>query len=250
MKAKINAMLLLILIVILPLRIVPTDGDSSHTNIGAFGGFGQYAQISRGCEGQIVDKDKIPFSEFGICIDHKTQSPLRYGIQASYFTFKELTEHWDEEQAYEIKTSSTENIIAAHPYANFEWKHFAFGFGFLFTNHTLLFSGDADEDIAKGMTSIYVRGGSLNKIYVDFSLSHMPPLLSGDNFRMGVGHRYPNFDLWGGIGYGMYDSIGLLFRSKLHLQKNLSLDIYSRFNEAARIYEYTVNMGLTYRFNK
>ena len=100
------------------------------------------------------------------------------------------------------------------------------------------------------MTSLYFKGGSSDRFYVDFSMSHMPPILSGDNFRFGIGAGQPGYDLWADIGFGMYDAPGVLFRAKLKLDPNFSLITYGRYMESERIHEYTLNFGLNYRFNK
>ncbi|MCB9088182.1 MAG: hypothetical protein H6628_07720 [Calditrichae bacterium] len=64
-RASIKFCSLGIILLTLPLQYVPIDSDSSETNISLSGGTGSYGVVSRGCEGQVLEKHKINFSELG-----------------------------------------------------------------------------------------------------------------------------------------------------------------------------------------
>ncbi len=74
---------------VMPFGIIPVSNDSTEANFQLLGGAGQYALISRGCEGQVLEKHKIPFKEYGAAIDYKTASPVRLGVNSAYIFTRE-----------------------------------------------------------------------------------------------------------------------------------------------------------------
>src|SRR5262245_53675887 len=89
MSSRIQHSSLLLLLGALPLHINLAPPDSTDTAVQLYGGLGQYALVSRGCEGQILRKHAIPFQELGAGVEHRTASPLRLGIRSSYIFDKE-----------------------------------------------------------------------------------------------------------------------------------------------------------------
>ena len=59
----------------MPVHISLTSNDSTETNIKITGGIGEYAEIKRGCSGNVIEKNRVPLREVGISIDHKTMLP-------------------------------------------------------------------------------------------------------------------------------------------------------------------------------
>jgi hypothetical protein len=149
MKPKTNRMLCLLFMSALPIGFTPAPDDSSETNLQLWGGAGQYALITRGCNNEILDKQKIPFSEVNAALDYKSASPVRMGIHGSYIRSKKE----GEQVTYNTPTNmshtqliSTE-IFAVNPFINLEWKKFAFGAGYLWANDHLDAGNDMDKNL-------------------------------------------------------------------------------------------------------
>jgi hypothetical protein len=222
---------------ILPLQIAVAPKDSAVTNFRISGGYGQYAQILRGCEG-VVDKEKIPFSEIGISIDHKTGSCFRLGLHA--------TEIWTKKESANHQYDRPVEIMALNPFINAEWKNFAIGGGYLWASKSLL---NLDDDSEEHRPSVYFRVGNTKTVYVDASYLQTTPVYSGSLFRAGLGsHKSPGFGWWFGVGYGPYDKGGLMVKTDLRLQRNLYLDALLRLGGSEGISENAVGLGLTYKW--
>lgn len=80
------------------------------------------------------------------------------------------------------------------------------------------------------------------------SFLHHVPLYSGGYYQLGLGSgKNPNFDWWTGLGIvGPYDNFGLLFKSDIHLQRHLQLNMLTRLGFSAGISENAIGAGLTY----
>jgi hypothetical protein len=212
---------------------------------------GQYAHISRGCEGNVLDKEEIPFKEIGVSIDHKTRSPFRLGIQSSYISTKtksEMVEYHDQYSGYYEKYSRENNpigIFTVNPFVNAEWKNIAIGVGYFGASRPIIEETDhSNEHHLSG----YLRIGNIRSVYADASFFYATPVFSGNCFKLGLGFgSTPAFGMWFGLGTGPYDRVGLLFKTNIRLQQHLYLDTLIRLGNSENLWENAVGLGLTYR---
>lgn len=226
---------------LLPLEIDPTSKDSTETSVRFVWGRGQYALIRRGCEGQVLEKHEVPFSEFGASFEHKFASPVRLGIRGSYL--------FDKKQIWELRTRFvSREIVAINPFANLEWKYFALGGGYFWAKHPL---PAMEQTEIEPSVSGYLRLGNPRTFYFSSSLFHGIPLYSGGYFQFGLGSRKnPNFDWWLGWGLaGPYDGGGLLLvKTNIRLQRQFYLNVLTRIGQSEGIAEGAVSLGLSYQW--
>jgi hypothetical protein len=248
MKLKTNRLLCTLFMAALPIGFTPAPDDSSETNFQLWGGAGQYALITRGCNNEILDKQEIPFSEVSAALDYKSASPVRAGVRGSYIRSKKESEQVFSGESgnyrYRHKLISTE-IFAVNPFVNLEWKNFAFGTGYLWANDHL----DAGNNIDKNLFSLYLRVGNPRTAYVDASFLHTSPLLSDGYLKMGLGsNRNPKVGWWLGLGGLPQDKAGLIARTNIRLRQHLGLGILARIGGSEGVSESAVSLGVTYQF--
>jgi len=251
MKIRVQKVFLICFIGILPLQITIPPQDSTETNWQIAGGMGQYAHIIRGCEGNVIEKEKIPFAEIGASVDHKTKSPIRYGLCFNYIATKEgreVRDYYDEYYGYYSGYSGSNQslgIFTANPFVNAEWKYFALGAGYVVSNGLRFEAGDDPEH---HFPSAYLRIGNARLVYLDASIFHTIPLYSGGLFRMGLGvHPTPKFSYWIGICGVPYDKTSALIKTDFIIQPNLTMNTLVRIGRSEGIPEAAVSLGLTYR---
>jgi len=262
MKPKINHLLCSLFMAALPIGFTPAPDDSTETNLQLWGGAGQYALISRGCDNEVLEKQRIPFQEVSASLDYKTASPVRVGIRGSYIRSKrKLGESIYDAQAkmYHTQLIATD-IFAVNPFINLEGEKFTFGAGYLWANNHL----DTGNASGKQFPSIYMRIGNflplfvdqnrsiftenLYSYYVDFSFLHTAPLLSDGYLKMGVGFNMdPNVEWWLGWGWLPQDKFGFIARANIRLRQHLYFGALARIGSSEGISESAVSLGLTYR---
>lgn len=250
-NSKLKILFLFAFVGLFPLQIPIAPKDSSETNFRVSGNWGQYAHISRGCEGNVLDKEKIPFREIGFSIDHKTRSPLRLGIHSSYiFTKKasEMVEYYDQYLGYYQKYSKENSpieIFIVNPFINAEWKNFAIGGGYLGASRSIL---DGNDDSNEHSFSGYLRIGNPRSVYADALIFHATPVFAGNCFKLGLGFRpKPALGCWVGFGVKPYDRTGLIVKTDMRLKQHLYLETLIRLGNIENIWENAVGLGLTYK---
>lgn len=255
MKSKIKNVLIFSFISVLPMQITITSKDSTETNFRVTGGLGQYAHISRGCEGNVLDKEEIPFSEIGVSIDHKTKTPFRLGLNSGYiFTKKksEMVDYYHPVHGYSQRWSHDNppiGIFTVNPFINAEWKYFAIGGGYFGSSRAIMDDDDgSDNDTFEHLISGYIRIGNIKSFYVDASLFHITPIFSGSCSKLGLGFRLnPNVGWWFGVGGQPYDKGGLIMKTDIRIRSHLYLDALIRLGSSEGITESAVGLGLTYK---
>lgn len=256
MNTKIKKVLIFTFLGVLPLQITTTSKDSTETNFRVTGGLGQYAHIRRGCAGEVYEKEKIPFREIGVSIDHKTKTPFRLGINSGYiFTKKksEMVYYYDPVHDYYSRRWSHDNppigIFTINPFINVEWKHFAIGGGYFGSSRAIMDNDDgSDNDSFEHFFSGYIRIGNIRSFYVDASLFHTTLIFSGSHIKLGLGFRpFPNVGWWFGVGDQPYDKIGLIMKTDIRIRSHLYLDALIRLGDSEGITESAVGLGLTYK---
>jgi hypothetical protein len=229
----IKKLLLYSFILVLPVQMITSLRDTTETNFTVTGGYGQYANVSRGCSGNVLSKEKVPFSEIGLSIDHKTKTPFRLGICANRI----LTRNANDDSSHEI--------IAVNPFINLESKGFALGMGYFMTNRTIK---GQHYDSGLHTYSGYLRIGNIRKIYFDASIFHTMPLFSGSCYKLGVGAGQDSpFGIWFGFGGTPQDKLGLIVRTDIRLRQDLYFNALMRIGSSEGISENAAGLGLKYK---
>ncbi len=251
MKFKLHQSFALLVLGALPVQIDLAPQDSAETTVQFYGGAGQYALISRGCEGQVLSKHAVPFQELSAGVEHKFASPVRLGIRSSYiFDQQEVSEgFFDPEGNYQSRTKFVpEENLTLNPYLNLETKPVGIGVGYFWARHPP--TGSDNFDDVELPWSAYLRFGNRRAGYFSMSLLHHIPLYTGGYFQLGFGSgENPNFDWWLGWGFaGPYDQPDIaLFKANLHLERHFMLNLLGRVGFTEGLSESAIGIGLTYR---
>lgn len=211
--------------------------DSTETNIKVSGGAGSYAYITRGCEGEVLTKDKVPFKDLGYSIDHKFKFPVRVGLRGGNI--------WERNRYYpdERRTNSYLN-----PDLSLEWKWFGIGAGPFFAQKDL--PTREGGKLSRNSLSWHLRFGS-PKLYFSIHMLESVPLYSGGGYiNLGLGGGVSRkFSLWFGLGTkGPYDTEGFLAKTNIKLKGNWYVDLVGRLGTSAGISESAISFGLNYKF--
>ena len=214
--------------------------DSTVTNIKLAVGTGSYAYITRGCEGQVISKNKVPFKDLGFSLDHKFKFPVRVGLKGGNI--------WERYSLEEVNLQSgTATNFYINPDISLEWKWFGIGAGLFSAEKDLYWR---DMGLARNLPSGHLRLGS-PQLYLSAHLMESVPLYSGGgylNFGLG-GQASRRVSYWLGIGVtGPYDNGGFLIKTNIQVKGNWHLDLAGRLGQSQGISENALSFGINYRF--
>jgi hypothetical protein len=214
----------------LAVNVSPTLQDSSVTSLTFAAGSGSYADITRGCNNEVLDKEKMQFRETAVALHHDFKGPPEVGVRATIL---------NQMPGYEDGT------VVVNPYFALEGKSVGFGLGYVSVQGTPSyygFGGDYEIAPASGHLRLGKRTG-----YFSMNLNEDVPLTSGAGaFRMGAGFRASkNFDFWLGAGAVPYDQVGLVVRTDIHATRFLDLHATGRLGGSQGISENAVSVGVT-----
>ncbi len=215
--------------------------DSSETNLKLAGGAGSYAYVSRGCEGQVLNKQRIPYGDLGFSIDHKPKSPFRIGFRGGFIR-EPIRSSW--EPAYSPDKRATNFYF--NPDFAFEWEYFGIGAGFFSSQKDLYWR---DLGTARNFPSGHLRIGN-PRFYFSAHLMESVPLYSGGGYLdLGVGGKASRkVSYWLGLSIiGPYDTNGFLIKTDFEFAKNWQLNLAGRLGRSQGISENAVSLGLSYR---
>lgn len=235
------------LFVLLPLVIgvQTTNRDSSETSFSIAGGTGSYAFISRGCEGEVLNKEKVPFNDAGFSLEHKFKAPIKLGLRGGYISEDQL---WYDHSLPPPDNKHRTNFYL-NPNFSFESEKLGIGAGPFFADKKL-YSREG-EDWGKIFPSAHVRFGT-EKLYFSANLMENVPLYSGGGyFDLGVGTSVKSFSMWAGANpEGPYDSWGAVLKTDFRFHKNWSLRLNGRLGMVEGTSESAVSIGMTYRLTR
>ena len=215
--------------------------DSSETNFKLAGGAGSYAYVSRGCAGEVLNKQKIPYADGGFSIDHKFKFPLRIGFRGGYIREHSRTS-W--EQAY--STDERTNNFYFNPDMALDWKYFGIGAGFFSSQKDLYWR---DIGPARNFPSGHIRIGSPRFYFLAHLMESVPLYSGGGYLNLGLGGKVSRkVSYWLGLGIiGPYDTEGFLVKTDFEFAKNWQLNLAGRWGGSQGISENAVSLGLSYR---
>lgn len=214
----------------MPFQISPIDSDSTLSHIKIFTGVGRFIRIPISCDGE-KRIEEIPFGEINVSYDKKFENfPMRIGINTSVLSMGE--------DNGKLKDYTFTPII--NPFVNFEWRYFAFGFG-----------AGIVPNYEPGLGSLYLRLGNYDKLYLDASLLHTPPIITGGAIRAGLGVRVnASNKLWLGTGFAPYEYLGISGQIEHRIRQNLYITTHIFYGQNEGLSEGAISLGLTYGFNE
>jgi hypothetical protein len=119
------------LLVLYPWVVSYAPVDSLVTEIGLSLGAGKEVRITRDCDGRIISKDELPFTNYAVSASHQVSSDITLGLAGGYANVRDNGDWLD------IPFDTSENsrgfrnktVIYAKPKVSFDWRYFGFSAG-------------------------------------------------------------------------------------------------------------------------
>jgi hypothetical protein len=229
------------MLALMPVGVL-VDEDSSETNLEFMASSGQYAFVARGCDNEVLHKEALPLQELSAVMDYKTKSPVRVGAIASYLNTK------IEDDGYTGSDYKFDPVggLALNPFMNLEFDYFAIGGGAIWADNSMPYAGNVSS---MWFPSGYIRFGNPQNVYFDMSLFHNAPLISGNNFNMGIGSRQnPDFEWWLGAGFLPYEHLGVTGKAYIPIHGPTTVSLFARFGATEGVTDAAIGIGLRYRY--
>lgn len=235
----------LLIVTPLVIGVQTTSRDTSETSLRLAGGAGSYAFISRGCEGEVLQKQKASFADAGFSLEHKFKAPVKLGLRGGYISEDQL---WYD-HTLPPPTNAHRTNFYLNPDFSFESEKFGFGVGPFFADKNL-YSREA-QNWGKILPSAHVRLGS-SRLYLSANLMENLPLYSGGGYLdFGVGASVKPASFWVGLNpEGPFDSWGLVIKTDFRFHPNWSVGLNGRLGTAEGISESAISLGLGYRLTR
>ena len=232
MKSTISRSLCFTLLGSMAVGVVPTAEDSSDVALHLSTGGGKFASIVRGCEGEVLAKEEVSFSETSAALSYQGRSPLRAGLRGSYLAF----------------AGSDAGITTISPHVTLDFEHFALGGGYTFASDPLPWGDGLLAESSPGFPGGHLRIGSRRTQYADLSVLQSDALCSDGYVKLGFGSdRGQRVGWWFGVTTGPYDGWGFAGRADIRVRRHLYVNTAARLGDSEGIPEFGFRAGLTYR---
>jgi len=211
-----------------------TEPDSAVTSFMIAAGGGTYADVSRGCQGEILSANERPYRDVGLGVNHRVVGDLDLGLRATVLL---------------RKLGYKDGSVLWNPNFSVEGRGAGFGLGFVTNTHT---DYPGNDDISP--VSGHLRFGSLAKTYFSIHVSEDLPLISGSGgaVRLGLGVRPGRVvRVWLGMGSPVpYDKLGFVVKTTVHVNRMLDLNATGRLGGSEGKAENAGAVGLTVRLTR
>lgn len=206
------------------------DPDSTATSLMIGAGAGSYAYVTRGCEGEVLDREQLRFRDAGMAVTHRFNGPVELGLRATML--RKMPQY-------------EKNTVIWNPNASFEGRKVGFGLG-------VNLGGESkyDHDFEISPVSGHLRLGPRRTAYFSTHVFEDVPLVSGGApVRMGLGFRGGSLmDGWLGVGFpAPSDKAGFVAKADLHLNRSLDVNLTGRLGESEGLSENAGAVGITLR---
>ncbi len=250
-----------VLIALMPLAVeAPIGSDSSRsdpsfTRFRAAAGYGSYAFISRGCQGEVIDRIPASYHDVAGAIEHHDGAThLTIGVRGGRvhddIGVSSLSPPTDS-----IASPARDNAYV-NPYLAFEEGEASVGFGVVFHEREFITAGEqarTQPSHPLNDFSAHMRIGRLEEQYFELSwMEGMPIASDGGYLTAGVGGRVSPtvpVDVFAGLGTGgPFEGAGLALRGGLEISPGLTLGVRSRIGHSGGANASGVALALEYRF--
>ena len=234
MRSKVSHSLCFALLGSMAVGVVPVAEDSSEVAFQLSSGGGQFASIVRGCEGEVLAKDEVSFTETSAAISYKASFPMRMGVRGSHVVF----------------APTDAGITVVSPHVAMDLEHFALGGGYTWVTDPLPWGEELIGEFSPGFPGGYMRIGSRRTLYLDVSVLQSDALCTDGYLKLGVGSdRGPRVGWWFGLSAGPYDGFGFGGRADIRVRPHLYVNTAARLGSSEGITEFGFRAGLTYRIS-
>jgi hypothetical protein len=258
-----NRWCLLGLVALMPLTVqVRTNGDSiltvttsRGTRIEVLGGVGEYAFVTRGCEGKILRTDPVSYREAGGAIEQGLGATgLSVGARGGWMR-DDMTlgpALVDPSQPIPPAQRSVIENGYVNPYVTYERVRGSVGFGWIFHDKDFITSGEGarlQEEHPLNDFSAHLRVGSERRYMAIRWMEGVPLYSSGGYLTIGAG-GHPGGGrcaLYGGLGAGgPFEGAGIMFRAGYEFPTGLTASVRTRFGGSGTRLASGVAVGVGY----
>lgn len=216
-------------IVPLAVGVEPVDRDTSFTTFTFGVGTGSYADVARGCSGEVISAREYPLRDLGFGIEHEMNRAI-LGVRAS-------------------RMDAGSRPWTANPHASYEGDSFGIGAGVMFPDPNPR-SAFLDEDYVLPITG-HVRTGNRAR-GTDFRVSFgetVPMYSPGGRVEVTQGFRLARIvqGRIGGAGPTPFDQVGLIVRTNVRASDALGIELRGRLGSSEGVGESTIGVGVSYR---
>ncbi len=210
---------------------VPRDTASSETTLELGAGYGEYALISRGCEGQIVDQDFVHFADAGAQLEHRFAGPgLTAGVRGGV-----LRDDPDEDPATPAAEAPADNRYV-NPYLALEGPHSGAGIGVVLHEREFPTAGEgareADDHPLNDISAHLRLGDRDEKFFAVEWMEGVPLYSDGGYLTIGGGGRmnWRPLHVHAGLATGgPYEGAGGFVRLRCELRPGIEARLTGRF---------------------
>ena len=211
------------------------DLERGRGSVSLHASHGQYAHITRGCDGSVTKED-IPFTEYGLNVDWTNQSRFALKFSTEIVEFKDV--HSDDPFAEDTKA------MVFIPQIGVDGEVVGCRFGVFKSTKSL-----PEIDTNKVLPAFHFRLGKREKFHFDISWLDDAPVISRGYLTIGFGTG-PNEkgSFWMGISGGPFDKLGILLQAGIPISSRISLDVGARIGSSEGVGEHALNAGMGYHF--
>jgi hypothetical protein len=211
------------------------DAPGGETRIVVGGGYGEYAFITRGCEGQVIDRDFIHFVDAGAGAEHRfAGTPLVLGVRGGWLR-DDLESTVTRPLPEGFAANGERENRYVNPHVALEREGMGMGLGWVGHDREFVTAGEGareQSDHALNDLSGHLRLGNLERKYFSIEWMESVPLYSdGGYLTIGLGGRMPHraLHLHGGLAAGgPYEGAGVLIRANYRLAPGVEARLGAR----------------------
>ena len=209
----------------------PGPRDSSWTSIRVSGATSTYADVSRGCNGEVLSSEQRKFRDYGGAIEHKFNGPIVVGARGTVISPGD-------------GVSPGRNWHVINPHVGIDLPKFGFDVGYNARGGVPLWPSDFEPSPVSGHLRFGPRQGKLVRI----SVSEGTPLFAPEGAGSIV-FEFPVRSVRAAVGVSgvvPYDQPGFLARVDVPVTHGLRLDASGRLGGSAGTGENAVAAGITW----
>ncbi|HET7904252.1 MAG TPA: hypothetical protein VFM17_06815 [Candidatus Eisenbacteria bacterium] len=219
----------------LAVSVSTSSQDSAVTSLSVSMGAGSYAHISRGCEGQVLDRYQHRFQDAGVTLHHDFRGAPEAGLRVTILRKMPYYE---------------DGTVVWNPYAAMEWERFGFGAGFIPDVESMYYLyGNEDFEILP--VSAHIRAGRRDGFHFSVHMNDQAPLVSaGGPYRLGFGFRPARrVGAWLGMGTpDPFDRAGFVAKADINVFRYLDVNAIGRLGGSEGLSENAGAVGVTFKF--
>lgn len=231
------------MVLLLPIAatVGESPGDSAYTALGFTGGGGAALQVTRGCSGEVLATDEVPFQEATFSIEHCGGGAAHSGLQLGWCSVADDFRGDD----------GSFSAFHVRPSVAYEGRRFGIGGGLLITG--LPFEEFLMQTGSSGRIQVlptgHVRIGTAAS-YLSLHILEGDPVVAGGGFFAGGWGFVPRPGASAWIGFCSplpYDGWGGLAQAAVPIGERSRLRLGLRYGISEGAREYGLSLGLDYR---